>query len=110
MAEEMIRALLERKRREGFDGCVKLVFEDGRLSQVSEANHIDLPMTRVFSKSAVSELSALAGEKGFCGSLAFSFNHGEIELYSYMRNYRGSSLEAFLGGGEADEGKGRRRK
>ena len=67
-------------------------------------------MTRVFSGKTVQGLCELAEEKGFSGAIAFSFNHGEIELYSYMRSYRGSSLEAFLGAGEAAEGKGRRRK
>ena len=100
MAGEKITNLLEKKKAQGFTGCVKLVFEDGKLALISEANRLDLPMTKVFSQKTVSELLATTAEKGFCGSVVFSFNYGQIELYSFLRNYKGNTLAAFL-----DEGK-----
>ena len=100
MIGEEIAKLLEKKKVQGFTGCVKLVFEDGKLALASEANWLDLPMTKVFSQKAVFELVATAAEKDFCGSVVFSFNHGEIEFYSFLRSYKGNALAAFL-----DEGK-----
>ena len=114
MAGDRITDCLDKKRRQGFSGCVKMAFEDGKLSLVSEANHLDFPMSKVFSRETVLELAGMASEKGFCGTLVFFFNRGEIEFYSYLRNYKGDSLEAFLNEGNqaarASSRKGGRKK
>ena len=96
MAGEKIIDFLRQKRRQGFTGCVKMAFEDGKLSFILEANHLDLPMTKIFSQKEVSELVAITAESGFCGQLVFFFNHGKIDFYSFVRNYRGEALEAIL--------------
>ena len=87
---------LNKKRRQGFSGCVKMAFEDGKLSHIMEANHLDLPMTKIFSQKEVFDLVAVTAERGFCGQLVFFFNHGKIDFYSFVRNYRGEALEAIL--------------
>ena len=96
MTREKIIDFLDKKRQQGFTGCVKMAFEDGKLSHIIEANHLDLPMTKIFSQKEVSELVAITAESGFCGQLVFFFNHGKIDFYSFVRNYRGEALEAIL--------------
>lgn len=97
MAGTEIAGFLEKKRRQGFTGCVKMVFEDGKLSLVTEANRLEIPRSKIFSQKAVFELLATTAEKGFCGTLVFFFNRGEMESYSFSRNYRGDSLDALMG-------------
>ena len=97
MEGERIKDFLKKRQRELFDGCIKMVFEDGRLSLVTEASHLDFPMTKVFSQKTVSDLVAMTEARGFCGTLVFFFKHGEICFYSYARSYRGDSLGAIFG-------------
>lgn len=104
MAGAEIIDFLEKKKAQGFTGCVKMVFEDGRLSLVMEANRLDFPMSKVFSQKAILGLVDIAEKRNFCGTLVFSFNHGEIDFYSYVRNYRGEELNALMGS-ESKRGK-----
>lgn len=114
MAGTEIIGFLDRKKSQGFTGCVKLVFEDGRLSLMTEANHLEIPRSKIFSRKTVSELLAATAESGFCGTLVFFFSRGEMEFYSFSRNYRGDALEAVMGGGrraaQAASHKGGRKK
>ena len=97
MAEAEIIEFLERKKAQGFTGCVKMVFENGRLSLMQEANRLDFPMSKVFSQKMIPDLVAITAERNFCGTLVFSFNHGETDFFSYVRSYRGEELNALMG-------------
>ena len=105
MAGTEIIDFLEKKKAQGFTGCVKMVFEDGVLSVVQEANRLDFPLTKVFSQKTVMELVAATKERNFCGVFVFSFNHGQIDFYSYARSYRGDALSALLGKPDGKKGK-----
>ena len=80
MAGEKIINFLEEKKAQSFTGCVKMAFEDGKLSFILEANHLDLPMTKIFSQKAVLELVAVTAERGFADSLCFSSITGRLSF------------------------------
>ena len=97
MAGKKIIDFLEKKKAQRFTGCVKMVFEDGKLALVQEANHLDFPMTKVFSPKAVFDLVATTQEETFCGTLIFSFSHGQIEFYSFLRSFKGEAIDVIMG-------------
>ena len=105
MAGTEIIDFLEKKKAQGFTGCVKMSFEDGELSFITEANHLETPRSKIFSQKTVAELVARTAERGFCGQLIFFFNHGEADFYSFSHTYRGEALSALLGKPDGKKGK-----
>ncbi len=95
---EYIKNFLNQKKAASFSGAVKLSFEEGKLASVVEANHLELPMSKSFSQDTTEKLITMASEKAFSGALAFFFNRGSVEYYSYARTYKGQALEGLMKG------------
>ena len=94
---DRIKDYLTRKQAGLFTGCIKMAFECGKVALVTEANMLDLPMSRCLSQETADGLLEMASGRDFSGIIAFSFSRGKIDRYSYARTYRGAGIESALG-------------